>query len=448
MTGLIWNDEAVLLLEKYVSEHIGKDGEIDWRTSPSFLPGRTPEEARSKWKNMRRRTGGTSESIVPDLDPDQPSFQKLFEYLRDRERSLKQISNHFSVSPKTIEDKIAQMDEKGYRILKSDNDISITTSLTSEQNPPEIRTEDLKGKSFSFAVASDWHAGSKHAQPTHLNQFIKFAYDDHEVRHIMVPGDLTDGAFVYGPKHLDDLIPNVRPPNRQRTWRTTEAEVELLKIYAPKMDGLRYFAIGGNHDMSLITNSGMDPIRMLCDQRDDFAYGGYTVWSIRLTDKSYIRLVHPRGSASYAKSYKLQKRMEQLAFEALRQAMTEDQSPKISMLILGHFHVMNADPSPPMHGILAGAFQGQTNLLKELGLIPAIGGWIIEVTFEKYGRLGQVWFKPIIFEEIENDWQNWPHPEMIDPNLAPDDLDVIFRGIAEPPSPPSNPGEPSTTTSP
>jgi hypothetical protein len=127
--------------------------------------------------------------------------------------------------------------------------------------------------------------------------------------------------------------------------------------------------------------------------------------------------------------------MEQLAFEALRQAMVEDKSPMISMLVLGHFHVMNADPSPPMHGILAGAFQGQTNLLKELGLTPAIGGWIIDVTFEKYGRLGQVWFKPVIFEEIENDWMNWPTPRIGDPDLTPDDLGVMISGLSEPPPP-------------
>lgn len=445
MPSLVWNDEATHLLEEYVREHTQADGEIDWTAIASYLPGRSTEAARTHWKRIRDRSGKLGAPAGSETEEDQPSFQKLFEYLRDRQRSLKQIANHFSVSPKVIEDKIAQMDDKGYRVLRSENTVSVTTSLTAEESPPEIRVEDLRGRSFFFAVASDWHAGSKHSQPTRLNQFIKFAYEDHGVRHVMVPGDLTDGAFVYGPKHIDDLIPAVRPASRQRTWTTAEAEVELLKTYAPQMDGLRYFAIGGNHDMSLITNSGMDPIRMLCDARPDFAYGGYTLWSIRLTDKSYIRLVHPRGGASYARSYKLQKRMEQMAFEALRQAMIENQAPMTSILVMGHYHIFNFDPSPPMHGMLAGCFQGQTSLLKELGLTPGIGGWIIEVKFEKYGRLSQVWFKPVIFEEIENDWQQWPTPTIKDPDLTPDDLGVMISVTGEPPA---TPPDESKATSP
>src|SRR3990167_5042680 len=217
MTSLTWNDEAVQLLERYVREHTKSDGEIDWSDTPSVLPGRTPEEARSKWKNMRRGPKGDVQSIVPDLDPDQPSFQKLFEYLRDRERSLKQISNYFNVSPKTIEEKIAGMDEKGYRLSTSREHYSITTSTVPQVNPPEISIQDLMGKRFCIAVASDIHGGSRHSQPTSLNRFIKLAHDEYGVRHVMVPGDPTDGVYVYR-GHLDSLIPQCRPMTRDRSW--------------------------------------------------------------------------------------------------------------------------------------------------------------------------------------------------------------------------------------
>jgi biotin operon repressor len=197
MTGLTWNDEAVILLEQYVREHTREDGEIDWTASPSFLPGRTSEEARSKWKYMRRQSGGQQNLIPPETDENQPSFQKLFEFIRDRPKSLKHISNHFGVSPKTVEDKISQMDEKGYRLTISREHYLITTSTVPQVNPPEISISDLMGKHFCIAVASDIHSGSRYAQPTSLNRFIKLAYQEFGVRHVFMPGDLSDGVFAY-----------------------------------------------------------------------------------------------------------------------------------------------------------------------------------------------------------------------------------------------------------
>ena len=427
---LPWTPESDRLLLSLVEKNTDSDsGWVDWNEVGEHFPARTHEACRMRVRYLAQKTADTGVAVSDD----RPTFQELFQLLRDHPQTLEQISNHFDRSPKHIKDKLDQMESKGYALVVAHDSFAVRTSTLPEAAPPEIRIADLMGRSFSFAVASDWHAGSKHSQPTRLNQFIKLAYEEHGVRHVMVPGDLTDGAYVYGAKHIDDLIPSVRPLNRQRTWMTAEAEVELIKTYAPEMEGLRYFAMGGNHDKTLISNAGLDPIRMVCDAREDFHYGGYHVWSLRLTDKCYVRMVHPRGGGSYAKSYKLQKRMEQMAFEALREAMTEDQPPMTSILLMAHYHVMNLDLSAPMYGMLAGCFQGQTTLLKELGLTPQIGGWIVEVQFEKYGKLSQLWPKPIVMDEIENDWENWPVPEMQDPDETPDELNVLFEFRGEEP---------------
>lgn len=441
-TDLKWNADADAILRREAARHTQQDGTIDWKQVIPHLPGRNQSSAESRLYRLTH----DKLAIPPETtEDDQPSFQKLFEYLRDRERSLKQISNHFNVSPKTIEDKIAQMDDKGYNIVIHQDGFAVTTSTSAQTPPPEVTVEELKGKSFTFAIASDLHAISKYAQPTALNQFVKLAYEEHGVRHVMIPGDLTDGVYVYR-GHLDEMIPQARPLDRTRSWMTAEAAVQTLDFYLPKYDGLTYFAMGGNHDHSLLINSGMDPIRMFCERRADAFYGGYHVWSVRLTDKCYVRLVHPRGGASYAKSYKLQKRMEQLAFEALRQAMVEDESPMASILVMGHFHIANFDLSAPMYGLLAGSFQGQTNLLKELGLTPYIGGWIVEVKFERYGGLSQIWPKPITMNEILDDWTRWPVPSVADPDLAPDRLDTIISVIGEAPQSPTPLGEPKSTS--
>lgn len=445
MPDLKWNDDADRVLRQRANEFTKPDGEVDWPSVLVHLPGRTKGSAESRLYRLTH----DKLSNPTDEDDDQPSFQKLFEYLRDRERSLKQISNHFNVSPKTIEYKIAGMDEKGYRLSISREHYSVTTSTVPQVNPPAISIQDLMGKHFCIAVASDIHATSRHSQPTSLNRFIKFAYEEYNVRHVMVPGDLTDGVYVYR-GHIDSLIPQARPMTRDRSWMTAEAAAQLADIYLPKYDGLTYFMMGGNHDRSLITNSGMDPIRMACSKRDDFHYGGYDVWSIRLTERSYVRLVHPSGGVPYARSYHAQKAIENLAFEALRKAMAEDMPPMISIMIMGHYHLTNHTPEPPLHGILAGCFQGQTEYLKQKRLTPHIAGIIIEMRIDDRGKPWLISHTPVPFEEIEDDWKNWPVPDVVDPSYIPDNLDVLFKGIAEPPlpEPPAIPPAEATTTSP
>jgi hypothetical protein len=432
MSILTWNAEAIALLEQYAKEHTQGSGKINWTDIPSVMPGRTPEAARTQWKRMRRVTGALQDIVAPEPDSDRPTHQEIFVYLRDQERSLKKIANHFNVSPKTIEEKIAAMDAGGYNVVIHENEFAVRTSTTPDANPQEVSIAELMGKSFCFAIASDIHAISKYAQPTALNQFIKYAYEEYGARHIMVPGDLTDGAFVYR-GHLDEMIPQARPMDRTRVWMTAEAAVQTLDFYFPKYDGLTYFAMGGNHDRTLLTNSGMDPIRMICDRRADFHYGGYDKYSVRLTEKSYVRLVHPSGGVPYARSYKLQKGIENLAFEALRQAMLEDQPPMISVLVLAHYHLTSHSPEPPLHGILAGCFQGQTPYLVQKHLVPHIAGIIIEIKFDSLGKPQVFSHIPVYFNEIKDDWKNWPTPLVADPDLTPDNLGSMISVTGDPP---------------
>ena len=431
--GLPWNKEADILLIKLVEIHTLDDKTVDFDKVQESFPARTVHACRSRWDRLKH---GKVARKIEDLvsEDDRPSYQQLFEFLRDNTNNLEDIANKFDVSPKRIREKLDEMEIMGYALVIGKGSYAIITSTVPQVAPPEIRIADLQGKTFNIGVASDWQAGSKWAQPTALNQFIKYAYEEYDVRHMMVPGDPTDGAYVYGPRHIDNLIPQCRPQSRKHCWTTALAQVDLVDFYAPKMPGMMYYMMGGNHDRSLISNSGMDPIRMICERRDDMHYGGYDVWSIRLTEKSYVRLVHPTGGPAYARSYKLQKGIENLAFEALAEAMREEMPPMTSILVMAHYHLTNHAPEPPLHGVLAGCFQGQTPYLKVKNLKPHIAGLILEVEFSKYGKLSQVADRPIFFDEIQRDWKNWPVPEIKDPDVRPDELGTLFHFDGEDPT--------------
>ena len=208
----------------------------------------------------------------------------------------------------------------------------------------------------------------------------------------------------------------------------------MCDIYAPKLDGLSYYVMGGNHDWKHVIVAGRDPIRMLCDQRDDMIYGGYNAWGIPLTEKAHIRLVHPAGGVSYARSYKLQKGIENLAFEALREAMRVDLPPIVSILVMGHYHLTNYSPEPPLYGLLAGCFQAQTDFMKVRNMVPHIAGIILQLKVNDRGRIGETGYRIISFDEIKEDWKAWPTPEIALPNVNPEETELLFSITGEKPT--------------
>jgi hypothetical protein len=125
--------------------------------------------------------------------------------------------------------------------------------------------------------------------------------------------------------------------------------------------------------------------------------------------------------------------MEGLAFEALREAMRADHPPITSILMVGHLHLTGYTPEPPLYGMLAGAFEGQTGYLKAKSLVPHIAGIILEMRLDAKGRPYQVGYTPIEnpIGEIKEDWRDWPVPTQdIDDPVDP--VNIIFEGIAAP----------------
>ena len=72
--------------------------------------------------------------------------------------------------------------------------------------------------------------------------------------------------------------------------------------------------------------------------------------------------------------------------------------------------------------------------MKAKRLTPHIAGIVIENRFDSRGRPWLFSHVPVYFEEIEDDWKNWPTPSAAEINLAPDSFDVIVTGISEPKS--------------
>lgn len=219
----------------------------------------------------------------------------------------------------------------------------------------------VSGNKYRFAVISCTHIGSKYQQLTHLYTF----YDVCQKRHIHTVfhcGDMVDGERVYRGQEYELFL------------HGADAQADYVVQNYPKIKGIKTVAILGNHDESFYKTSGTNVVKAIADKRSDIEYVG-DYYATAKVDGIKVALMHGAGGASYARSYKLQKIIEQLAPEQ-----------KPHMLFLGHYHIQAHIPAyRNVEGYLIGCFQAQTPFLTRLGLQPTIGGLIVEVITDETG---------------------------------------------------------------
>lgn len=222
----------------------------------------------------------------------------------------------------------------------------------------------LRGKNYQFAVISCTQIGSKYQQLSHLHSFYKLC-KKRGIDLVLHCGDLVDGSKVYK-GHEYELF--LHGADEQRDY--------VVKNY-PKIEGIDTKVILGNHDESFWKTDGYNIVRAICDQREDMEYLGDYLAFVKLANIN-IALMHGAGGASYARSYRLQKIVEQLSPEI-----------KPHMLFLGHYHIQCHVPAyRNVESFMMGCFQSQTPFLTRLGLAPNIGGLIVEMRVDETGFLG------------------------------------------------------------
>jgi len=202
---------------------------------------------------------------------------------------------------------------------------------------------------FKIGVVSDTHFGSQYQQPTLLHK----AYDimkEQDVKFVLHCGDLLEGS---GKMHRDQLYEMfLVGGDKLREY--------IVSIYPN--NGLKTKFIGGNHCASLFVEGGIDPLSLIARERKDMEYLGMYSATIKI-GKLSIQLMHPDGGNAYARSYRQQKIIEQLAPEK-----------KPNVLLIGHYHTSNI--LPQYRGVYAfqlPCFQSQTPYLRRKGLMPEVG---------------------------------------------------------------------------
>jgi len=221
---------------------------------------------------------------------------------------------------------------------------------------------DLKGKSFRFGVVSDSHFGSRYTQLTDLETCYDFFVTE-KVKTVLHCGDLTDGTSRMHPGQEFELC-----------IHGLDNMVQYCIDKYPVRRGVRTKIISGNHDWSFWKDSGVDIVKLVCSSRKDMDYLGSTLAFVDMNDIN-IGLMHGSGGTAYARSYRLQKIIEQLAPEM-----------KPNILLLGHYHCSCLIPAyRNVEAVQVGCFQAQTPYLASKGLFPSVSGLVVNVTTNEGG---------------------------------------------------------------
>lgn len=201
-------------------------------------------------------------------------------------------------------------------------------------------------------VVSDTHIGSRFESPEELQAvYDEFAFRG--VTTVLHAGDVLAGCGMYRDNVTDEL--------------SAFAQVDRAEEVYPRAPGVRTFMIAGNHDMHGEL-AALNPVRRLASRRRDLVYMGSTRATLTMPDGTRILLAHGSGPAAYAHSHKAQRFIEQLP-----------EADRPDILVLGHFHKAAFFRHDGVTCLMAGCFQRQTPFMRDRGISPDIGGWIVTI---------------------------------------------------------------------
>ena len=213
-----------------------------------------------------------------------------------------------------------------------------------------------KLKPFKIGIVSDTHIGSTCQQITLLHEAYKIMKAE-GVSKVFHAGDMIEGNGKLFRGQVYEMF-----------LHGADTMVDYTIKYYPKIDGMTTYVIGGSHDYSFYRDEGTDVLKAISEKREDIEYLGMFGAYMKF-GKILIYVMHGSGGVAYARSYKMQKIIEQIPPEK-----------KPHILLLGHYHVQCHLPTyRNVAGFQLPCFQTQTNYLMAKGLFPEIGFLILKI---------------------------------------------------------------------
>ncbi len=202
---------------------------------------------------------------------------------------------------------------------------------------------------------------------------VNLAYDTFARRGITTvfhSGDNVDGMGVY--RGHDNNI---------KVYGDMAQAKYFIQKY-PKKPNITTYTIAGNHDLATYLKTGNDLVSLIVngfryegkdiEGRKDIVYLGHYAHRIIFPQQVTVELIHPLGSNPYSKSYKQQRRSENM-----------DRNSRPDLQVSGHFHDFNFLWAGGTYFIAMPGFQDATEYFKRLGLPRGMGFVILHYSISE-----------------------------------------------------------------
>ena len=292
-------------------------------------------------------------------------YKELFDriyLLTKKERTLSEMCDILEMKDYEVLGLISLMKDNGYVIDYIDGKI--------------IRSQsDFVNKEGFFIPKDSYHIKFLALADTHLSSkwdripLIEKAYEVAEKENcdfVTHSGDILEGDFHN--KRADHIY-------QVRALGMEQVEYAIEKY--PKSKLSTYF-ITGNHDLTFVKTCGADVGKMIAKERKDLIYLGQDLADLKF-EKIKIRLRHGAGSASYSKSYKLQKYCETLPIDDIP-----------SIILQGHFHFSGFFKNRDIYCFNVPSLQGYTPFAKAMGMESEMGFWLIDLYTDDKGNINNL----------------------------------------------------------
>lgn len=303
--------------------------------------------------------GGGEDGAVADL----------LRITRRKPLPLAALCDALDLSPSRVRALIASAQQQGYRVEVAGDSVGWHEPEPDLDAEQDLGVAPTTGERHTIAVISDTHFGSKYCLRRYVQEFVRYAYD-RGARHVLHAGDILDGCYDHGRWEL--------------SHHGFDDQAQDAAETLPRLPGLRYFAITGNHDETFTKSTGLDTGRAIVDRfrafgRDDLEHLGARGATAKLGG-ARIELWHPRKSGAYSLSYHLQNHIRDLAL-----------GRKPDILLAGHWHTWVYLEQRGVHALACGTFQGGGSAFgKSLGGAPSIGGTLVSWESTEHGTIRRV----------------------------------------------------------
>ncbi len=287
---------------------------------------------------------------------------------RNARFKFRELMSLAKVSRKELESVIVEIRKIRKDLIYAKFDKTFYFALTPTWYSNQTDLSKVMPSHGKFGLISDTHLCSV-AQRLDI---LKIAYREFKrqgVRQVFHTGDMTDGWQEYR-GHINFV--NIYGDQPQALY--------VIQHY-PYKKGITTYVIGGNHDdsykhtqidrLSLVThgfhNKGRD-----YEGRKDIIYLGQYSHRIILPQQITMDLLHPRGGNPYARSYKAQRRSENM-----------DRNLRPDIQCSGHFHAHNFIWLNHTYFLDSPGMQDETEFFKRLGFPRNVGFQIVEYRIRK-----------------------------------------------------------------